>query len=77
MSNEEIINLLNLISWDWDRLSRSGQSVASEMFDDLENGVPFTKFKKYLMDLCWDYDRMSSGLQQEMQYAAKQLGFEL
>ena len=28
-------------------------------------------------DLCWDYDRMSSGLQQEMQYAAKQLGFEL
>jgi len=77
MSNEDIINLVNLIIRDWDRLGRSGQSIADDMFDDLDNGMSFGKLRKYLMDLCWDFDRMSFDLQREMQHASKQLGFEI
>lgn len=77
MSNEDIMNLLNLISLNWDRLSRSGQSIADELFDDLDNGMSFGKLRKYLMDLCWDFDRMGVDLQREMQHASKQLGFEI
>jgi len=77
MSNEDLIKLLNLIAWDFDRLSKSGQLVSEEMFEKLEEGIPFNKLRRYLKMLCWDYDRMSSGLQREMQYANKQLGLEL
>lgn len=77
LSNEDIMNLLNLISLNWDRLSRSGQDVATDLFDDADKGMSFGRFRMYLIDLCWDFDRMGVDLQREMQHASKQLGFEI
>lgn len=77
MSNKDIMNLLNLIIRDWDRLSRSGQDVATDLLDDAEKGMSMHRFKAYLMDLCWDFDRLGKDLQREMQHASKQLGFEI
>lgn len=77
MSNEKIIFLLNLIDSNYDRLSTSGQSLVDKMFDDLDQGMSLLKFKKNIMDLCWDYDRMSNSLQKELKIAGEELGFEL
>lgn len=77
MSNEKIIFLLNLIDSNYDRLSTSGQSLVDKMFNDLDQGMSLLKFKKNIMDLCWDYDRMSNSLQQELKIAGEELGFEL
>lgn len=77
MSNDKIISLLNLIDSNYDRLSTSGQSLVDKMFDDLDQGMSMSKFKKNIMDLCWDYDRMSNNLQQEIKVAGEELGFEL
>jgi hypothetical protein len=77
MSNEKIIFLLNLIDSNYDRLSTSGQSLVDKMFDDLDKGMSMRKFKKNIMDLCWDWDRMSNSLQQELKVAGEELGFEL
>lgn len=77
MSNDRIISLLNLIDSNYDRLSTSGQSLVDKMFDELDQGVSMSRFKKNIMTLCWDYDRMSNNLQQEMKIAGEELGFEL